>query len=138
MPKLMERLPPNVFVIEEEIDPSYEPTEKEVVAYAAWLGMDVEADNDLLWIARAGLREPMPENWKICKKIDTNETFYYHIVTGDSTTDNPCDEVASSSHLSAMSLEIYRNLLKEHKRKRLETADAGAGAFIVSCLYEQT
>jgi hypothetical protein len=43
-------------VLEEEIDPNYEPTEKEVLEYATWLGMDLEAERDLFWIAREGLK----------------------------------------------------------------------------------
>ena len=36
----------------------------EVIDYAEWLGMDIEADEDLLWIAREGLKAPLPEHWK--------------------------------------------------------------------------
>ncbi len=42
-------------VMEEEIDPNYVPEEYEVVDYAKWLGMDLEKDADLFWIAREGL-----------------------------------------------------------------------------------
>ena len=42
-------------VLEEEIDPDYVPGEDEVVEYAQWLGMDLEKDKDLYWIAREGL-----------------------------------------------------------------------------------
>lgn len=31
-------------ILEEEIDPSYEPTEAETVEYAKWLGMDIDED----------------------------------------------------------------------------------------------
>eukprot|EP00438_Fugacium_kawagutii_P017525 Skav224550 [mRNA] locus=scaffold2085:68881:69165:+ [translate_table: standard] len=34
----------------------YEPTEQEILDYSEWLGMDAEADKDLMWIARAGLK----------------------------------------------------------------------------------
>lgn len=43
-------------VLEEEIDPNYEPTEREVLEYATWLGMDLENEQDLFWIAREGLK----------------------------------------------------------------------------------
>lgn len=29
--------------------------------------MDLEIDKDLFWIAREGLKAPLPENWKPCK-----------------------------------------------------------------------
>jgi len=34
------------------------------VEYARWLGMNLPEDNDLLWIAREGLKTPLPEYWK--------------------------------------------------------------------------
>jgi len=43
-------------VLEEEIDPDYEPTEDEVLEYAKWLGMDLDGERDLFWIAREGLK----------------------------------------------------------------------------------
>lgn len=102
-------------ILEEEIDPNYNPTEDEVVEYAKWLGMDVQEDRDLLWIAREGLKvrrrrlrdsrealmvsfavlhqAPLPENWKPCKTVDTGEIYYFNFATGDSTWDHPCDDV---------------------------------------------
>ena len=54
-----------------EIDPAYVPSEDEVVEYAKWLGMDLEKDQDLFWVAREGLMAPLPKNWKPCKTKDT-------------------------------------------------------------------
>jgi centrosomal protein CEP164 len=74
-------------ILEEEVDENYDPTEQEVFEYAQWLGMDVDrekvrsdasqrparcadanADNmrwqDLLWIAKEGLKAPLPTSWK--------------------------------------------------------------------------
>lgn len=39
-------------IMEEEIDPNYTPSEEEVLEYAKWLGMDLEEDKDLFWVAR--------------------------------------------------------------------------------------
>lgn len=39
-------------VLEEEIDPNYVPSEAEVLEYAKWLGMDLEKDQDLIWISK--------------------------------------------------------------------------------------
>mmetsp|Transcript_12602 Transcript_12602/g.27153 ORF Transcript_12602/g.27153 Transcript_12602/m.27153 type:complete len:1830 (-) Transcript_12602:41-5530(-) len=91
-------------VLEEEIDPNYEPSEKEVVEYARWLGMDLEADQDLVWIAREGLKAPLPENWKPCKTMDTKEIYYFNFANGESTWDHPCDA-------------YYRNLYEEEKKR---------------------
>ena len=78
-------------VLEEEIDPNYEPSEKEVIEYAKWLGMDLEEDRDLMWIAREGLKAPLPERWKPCKTLDTKEIYYFNFANGESTWDHPCD-----------------------------------------------
>lgn len=48
----------------EEVDNSYEPTDKEVKEYAIdALGMRLPEDEGLLYIAREGLKAPLPPNW---------------------------------------------------------------------------
>lgn len=42
-------------VLEEEIDPDYEPTDAEIDEYAQWLGMKAD-EKSLRWIAREGLK----------------------------------------------------------------------------------
>eukprot|EP00981_Chlorochromonas_danica_P000408 scaffold96_cov167-Ochromonas_danica.AAC.15 len=92
-------------VLEEEIDPNYVPTEAEVVDYAQWMGMDLEADKDLFWIAREGLMAPLPANWKPCKTKDTEDIYYFNFATGESTWDHPCDG-------------YYKRLYEEEKKKK--------------------
>lgn len=45
----------------------YEPTPEQVSEYAQWLGIDAQKDQELLWIAQAGLKDTLPEHWKPCK-----------------------------------------------------------------------
>ncbi len=92
-------------VLEEDIDPEYKPTNKEVEEYAMWLGMDLIEDKDLLWIVREGLKSPLPDNWKPCKTVDTEEIYYFNFQTGESTWDHPCDA-------------YYRKMYEYHKRMR--------------------
>ena len=92
-------------VLEEEIDPNYVPTDSEVVEYAKWLGMDLQNDRDLFWIAREGLMAPLPKNWKPCKTKDTEDIYYFNFATGDSTWDHPCDG-------------YYKRLYEEEKKKK--------------------
>ena len=82
----------NDIILEEQIDSKYIPTDDEVIKYAKWLGMDMEEDKDLFWIAREGLKIPLPENWKPCKTYDTNEIYYFNFSTGESTWIHPCDD----------------------------------------------
>jgi len=51
-------------LLEEEIDENYEPTEEDVLEYAKFLGMDIKEDKDLLYIAKEGLKSPLPYPWK--------------------------------------------------------------------------
>ncbi|KAF0685272.1 Aste57867_22801 [Aphanomyces stellatus] len=73
-------------------DPAYEPTEAELREYAIFLGIDMNTETDLLWIARDGLKVPLPADWKPCKTSDTHEIYYFNFVTGESTWDHPCDQ----------------------------------------------
>ena len=52
---LVEAKDPDSVVMEEEIDPNYVPAEDEVIEYAKWLGMELDKDKDLFWIAREAL-----------------------------------------------------------------------------------
>ena len=92
-------------VLEEEIDPNYVPSDPEVFEYARWLGMDLTNDYDLVWIAREGLRAPLPLDWKPCKTKDTDDIYYFNFSTGDSTWDHPCDG-------------YYKHLYEEEKKKK--------------------
>jgi len=83
-------------------DTEYEPTEEEVVEYATWLGMDKHEDKALFWIAREGLKAPLPDDWKPCKTMDTLEIFYFNFETGESSWDHPCDA-------------YYRNIYDQNK-----------------------
>ncbi|CAM9225286.1 unnamed protein product, partial [Discosporangium mesarthrocarpum] len=93
-------------ILEEEIDPDYVPTQDEVREYAKWLGMDLDKDLDLFWIAKEGLKAPLPDDWKPCKTQDTEEIYYFNFATGESTWDHPCDD-------------YYRKLYEEEKKKKL-------------------
>jgi len=104
------------------------PNEEEVLEYAEYLGIDLDREKDLLWIAREGVTAPVPAPWKACTE-NGDDIFYFNFETGDSIWDHPSDE-------------HYKKLLQE---KRLEksaakivrtsktTADtAGGGSLSVS------
>jgi centrosomal protein CEP164 len=101
-------------VLEEELPENYEPTEEEILEYASWLGMDVEQEKDLFWIAREGLKAPLPEHWKPCK-TNEGEIYYFNFATGDSVWDHPCDA-------------YYKNLYADEKKKFQESKKSAASA----------
>ena len=78
-------------VLDDVVDPDYEPSETELKEYAEWLGIDVSTEPMLMWIAREGLKAPLPKEWKPCK-TDTGELYYFNFENGASIWDHPLDE----------------------------------------------
>lgn len=79
-------------VLPDTCDPSAEPTQEELKEYAEWIGIDAEKEPHLMWIAREGLRTPLPEEWRACRTSD-GEVYYFNFLTGDSVWDHPMDDV---------------------------------------------
>ena len=94
----------------------------EMVDYAKWLGMDLATESDLLWIAREGLKTPLPEHWKPCKTPGTGDIYYFNFQTGDSVWEHPCDE-----HYKSLYAAEKAKLLKKKKRRREQSVRAGGG-----------
>jgi centrosomal protein CEP164 len=101
-------------VLDDNYDPNYEPPQKEIDEYARWLGIDVENEKDLLFIARDGLKAPLPKEWKPCK-TDTGEVYYFNFKTGESIWDHPMDEV-------------YKKRVADERAKRGTGSSLGANA----------
>ena len=78
-------------ILDEHVDVNFMPTEEDVYNYAAELGFDVDGDQHLLWIARNGLRKPMPKEWKAIKSRD-NRIYYFNTSTGKSQWEHPIDQ----------------------------------------------
>lgn len=85
--------------LEDNLD---EPTEGEVREYAEWLGMDMERDEDLLWIAREGLKMPLPAAWRPCESSN-GKIFYFNSESGESRWEHPNDEALRSRYGSERS-----------------------------------
>ncbi|GKT37187.1 WW domain [Aduncisulcus paluster] len=92
-------------ILEEELDPHYEPSEKDIMEYAQFLGMDLDADQEFFYIAREGLRAKLPTGWKPCKSPE-GDLYYFNFETGDTTWDHPCDA-------------IYKKKFEDAKKNRI-------------------
>jgi hypothetical protein len=68
-----------------------EHSDEEVTEYAKYLGIDAENDPDLLWIAKAGLEEPLPDPWWVCRSVGSGHLFFFNPVTNLSVWEHPCD-----------------------------------------------
>ncbi|KAL0224949.1 hypothetical protein RCL1_002861 [Eukaryota sp. TZLM3-RCL] len=62
----------------------------EILAYAKFLGMDLEEDKDLLWIAEEGLSAPLPAGWTSYEHDDA--VYYYNTATKESVWEHPLDD----------------------------------------------
>ena len=91
-----------------------------MIDYAKWLGMDLEKEKDLMWIAREGLKAPLPDNWKPCKAPDTGDIYYFNFQTGESVWDHPCDEYYKN--LYATEKANLEKRAAERERERPATA----------------
>ena len=78
-------------VLDEELDENYEPPEKEILLYAKYLGMDEEEDKKYFYIAKEGLKAPLPGPWKPCRDPQ-NEVWYYNFDTKEMQQEHPCDD----------------------------------------------
>jgi len=74
--------------------------------------MNLREDQDLLYIAKEGLKAPLPENYKPYKRR-TGEIVYVNLKTNEFQEEHPCDE-------------YYRNLYQETKRKKSQKQTAGS------------
>ncbi len=70
--------------------------------------MDPDEDRDLLYIAKEGLKAPLPENWKPCKTRE-GDIYYFNFATNESQWEHPCDE-------------HYKKLFQDAKMKKLRTS----------------
>lgn len=114
-------------VLEEVLAKDYEPSPDEVVEYAEWLGMDLTKDVDFLWIAREGLKAPLPPAWKACES--DGEIFFFNFRTGQSEWDHPSDMYCRKMyHRAKAERDAPVRVVTIHG-----SLDDGLGTLTVSC-----
>ena len=93
-------------ILNEFIDEFYDPTHEEIIDYAHFLGMELPEDQEFLFLAKEGLKAPLPEPWKPCQTKSGN-IYFFNFDTGKSTWEHPCDT-------------YYRNLFKKYKLEKVK------------------
>lgn len=96
--------------MEEELDEDYEPNSEEIEEYAKYLGMEINQDKDLFYIAKEGLKAPLPGPWKPCKSPGEN-IYYFNFETQELQKEHPCDDYYR---------KYYLNEKSNHRRKKEE------------------
>ena len=61
---------------------------------------DPEEDQDFFYIAKEGLKAPLPPVWKPCRTFE-GDIFYFNFANGNSVWDHPCDEYYRGYYQSA-------------------------------------
>jgi centrosomal protein CEP164 len=112
-------------VLDDTYDPQYEPSKQEVLDYAEWLGMELPQDEELLWLAKEGLKAPIPKEWKPCK-TDNGEVYYFNFKTGESLWDHPLDEYFKEKFAKEKE-KLYAKRAADAAKKKADEAAARAG-----------
>lgn len=76
--------------------------------YAEYIGINLEEDEDLLYLAKEGLKAPLPADWKPCQNRE-GKIYYFNFKTKQSQWEHPCDE-------------HYKKLYQEAKKKKQQRA----------------
>lgn len=91
-------------ILEEEVAINYNPDPEEIIDYAEFLGMDVNNDQEFFYIAKEGLKAPLPDPWKPVQDAE-EELYFYNFETQEIIKEHPCDE-------------YYKDLYREEKAKK--------------------
>ncbi|KAH9598367.1 WW domain [Trypanosoma melophagium] len=111
-------------VLENVPNENYEPSEVELMEYGKWLGMELPADKPFLWIAREGLKAPLPEHWKACRS-EKGELYYFNFKTGESSWDHPLDDQFRELLRSEKKNPSPRSVANGAKPKPLQSKKVG-------------
>ncbi|TMW64335.1 hypothetical protein Poli38472_012957 [Pythium oligandrum] len=87
-----------------------------VMEHARQLGIDPEAEPDLLWIARDSLVAPLPDGWFHGTATESGAPYYYNEVSGESRWDHPCDD-------------YFRRVVQEARQKQYSATGAQAASY---------
>lgn len=103
------------------VEDNDEPTDEEVLDYAVFLGLDPEADAELMYLARVGLKASIEGGWKTYQNQE-GRIFYFNFKTGVSSWDHPADETSLN-----MVREKKREKLLARPKKSLNSVEAEGG-----------
>ena len=74
-----------------------------ILQYAAYLGMDIAADTDLLWIAQQALVAELPPGWTEHADPMSGDAYFHNAQTGETVWEHPCDSYYRNLCVHALS-----------------------------------
>ncbi|KAF8563797.1 hypothetical protein P879_10631 [Paragonimus westermani] len=67
------------------------PNDEEIKLYADSIGIDLNREPELIWLAKEGISAPIPKGWQVLQD-ENNQIFYYNSASGQSLWEHPLDE----------------------------------------------
>ncbi|KAG8234542.1 hypothetical protein J437_LFUL014001, partial [Ladona fulva] len=95
-------------VCHEIFDENSLPSEEEIKDYAVKIGIDPQNEAHLLPLARDGLMQALPSEWKPCYDEEVQGYYYYNTKTNKSQWEHPLDDV-------------YRNIVKKSRSESVSS-----------------
>ena len=102
--------------MEEELDDNYVPADEEIEEYARFLGMDIHEDRELFYIAKEGLKAPLPRSWRPCRSPG-GTVWYYNFQTKTRQQAHPCDDHYRQLYLEEKELRRKREQDRADKKR---------------------
>lgn len=87
----------------------------EIEEFAVYLGMDIEEDRDLLFIAKEALKAPVPQGWTT-KKTKNDEVIFVNQLTGEKSIAHPSDAMYKKRYLEMKALKNRTNGRREEQK----------------------
>ncbi|XP_037935834.1 kinesin-related protein 4 [Teleopsis dalmanni] len=97
--------PSSSVICKEVFDETCQPSAEEINEYASLIGIDATKEHYLLYLAKEGLMQALPSDWKICYSEEKGAHYYYNTKTKQSQWDHPLDAV-------------YRELVDQARQKQ--------------------
>jgi hypothetical protein len=98
-----------------------------VKEFAEYLGIDVEQDKDLLWIAVDAMTAKLPEHW-VEVKPETGQSYFYFKRTGHTQWEHPLDEYYRGLYIKLKQEKENRKSFRSHRRDISSIAQARVSA----------
>uniref|UniRef100_A0A1B6CN76 WW domain-containing protein n=1 Tax=Clastoptera arizonana TaxID=38151 RepID=A0A1B6CN76_9HEMI len=135
----MSSIQQKTIVCDEIFDANFTPTEKDILDYAVKIGIDPVTEKHLLSIAKDGLMQPLPKEWKPCLVDGAGCFYYYNSRTGESQWNHPLDahyknmvKKGRSEGYSSAGEEDSKTTIKEDLKSCEEVVDFSENIFSLS------